>query len=323
MSGFYYGTKEKRVLISRKPEPAVFCDAPALLLPDTVRSVLPGRLINKIMLDIDDIEEIRLRADRYASLTVNGENVTVFETFSSAELTDILIKMCKGSIYSYADDINNGFVTLDGGVRVGVSGKATVDSDRVIGVSEISSLSVRIPHRTAEVGGELCGMLVNSNACGGMLIYSPPGVGKTTLLKGMIRLLSGKRYGRRVSVIDPRLELSGELDGKELLVDILSGYPIGAGIEIAARTLNPQIIVCDEIGSSSQAASIISAHGSGVMLVASAHGRSIAELMRRPGIRILHKAAIFEYYVGISRDGRGGFDYNITRFEEAEKWNIK
>ena len=288
------------------------------VLPDSVVSVLPRKLSEKILLDVGTIEEIRLRADRYASLTVGGENVTVFVTFSSAELSEILLKMCKGSIYSYAEDINNGFVTLDGGIRVGVCGKATVDGGRIIGISDLGSLSIRIPHESVEVGEELCDILIRSDGGGGMLVFSPPGVGKTTLLRGMIRLLSGVRYGRRVAVIDTRYELSQALGGKEQLVDVLSGYPIGAGIEIAARTLNPQIIVCDEIGSSRESASIISAHGSGVLLVASAHGNSVGELMARPGIKILHKAAIFEHYVRIKRDGRGGFNYSVTRREEAE-----
>lgn len=317
MRGFCYGTKEKNISVC--PENTISTAPPApVILPDVLSAVLPRRLTDKILLGIGDIEEIRLRADRYASLTVKGENVTVFVTFTKEELTEILLKMCKGSVYTYADDINSGFVTLTGGIRVGLSGKAAIEDGKVIGVSDITSLSIRIPHATAAMGKELCDVLFKGDSFGGMLIYSPPGVGKTTLLRGMISLLSGRGYSKRVAVIDPRYELASALEGKELLVDILSGYPIGIGIEIAARTLNPQIIVCDEIGSSRQSASIISAHGSGVMLVASAHAGSIEELMRRPGIKILNKAGIFEYYVGITRDLKGGFNYKITRRWEAE-----
>jgi len=315
MHGFCYG-KEKTSLVGTTDTQVSLRSN--FHFPDSVACILPSRLTEKILIGVENIEEIRLRADRYASITAGGENITVFVTFTREELLELLVKMCKGSLYSFVDDINNGFVTLDGGVRVGVCGNATVEGKRIIGVSEVTSLSIRIPHKTPAVGAELCELVVKNSGCGGVLVFSPPGVGKTTLLRGMARLFSGVQYGKRVAVIDPRRELAFELSGKELLLDILSGYPISTGIEIAARTLNAQIIICDEIGSTKESSAIISAHGSGVSLIASAHARNVRELMARPGVRALHKAAIFDYYVAIERNGRGGFKYHITHRSEAE-----
>lgn len=315
--GFYFGTKPKILPSHRQNTSLMNADRINGSLPESLMSLLPPRLIENIEVEADKIEEIRLRADRYASLTTEGQNVVLGIILTQEELNSLLLKMCKGSLYSYAEDINNGFITLDGGVRVGICGKATIEEGLVTGVSEITSLSIRIPHKKQVRCDELCRLILNSRRGEGILIYSPPGEGKTTLLRAMARRLSGVAYGLRVAVIDSRSELGYDLTDKELLLDVLSGYPINVGMEIAARTMNAQVILCDEIGSLRDAAAMIAAHGCGVPLIASAHGSEISELLARPGVRALHRAGIFGWYVRIFRDGNGGFTYSITEGGEV------
>ena len=152
-----------------------------------------------------------------------------------------------------------------------------------------------------------------------MLVYSPPGEGKTTLLRGVAAALASGAEAWRVAVIDSRGELGFSLDDASLCIDVLAGYPRALGLEIAARTMNAQLIVCDEIGGVDEARAIISAQNCGVPLLASAHGESVRSIMRRDGIRELHLAGVFGAYVGIKRRGIGiDYIYDISRAEEVE-----
>jgi stage III sporulation protein SpoIIIAA len=123
----------------------------------------------------------------------------------------------------------------------------------------------------------------------------------------------------RTVVVDTRGELGFENDDPRLCLDVLRGYPRARGVEIATRTLSAQLIVCDEIGDVEEAMALISTHHGGVPIVASAHGGTVGELLRRTGIRLLHESRLFGAYVGIRRNGRGDFHYRITSHAEADR----
>ena len=291
-------------------------------LPDSLAEALPQSLRDAVSRmcggDLTRLEEIRLRAGRCTSLTVGGRNVMTDICLAHSDLFAILTRMCDGSLYAYSQNINEGFVTLVGGVRVGVVGRAACEGGSVIGVHDISALCIRIPHRHGRVGGEICDLLHTLGAPRGILIYAPPGVGKTTLLRGVAARLAGGESPMRTVVIDTRGELSFAVDGTCLCLDVLTGYPRPLGVEIATRSMGAEVIICDEIGDTDEAMSLISAHNGGVPLVATAHAGEIGELLRRTGIRLLHEARLFGAYVGISRDGNGGFLYRVTRWEVAD-----
>ncbi len=270
------------------------------------------------------IEEIRLRAGRYASLTAGGRNHPTRVMLDGRALGALLVRLCGGSLYAYSDTIRSGYMTLPGGIRVGIAGRAACEGERVIGISEIDSLCIRLPHRHGAVGGTVCRLLRHMAAEGGavrgVLVYAPPGVGKTTLLRGVAAAMASPPDPWRTVVIDTRGELGFETDGTELCLDILHGYPRGRGVEIATRTLSAELMICDEIGDVEEAMALISSHHGGVPLVASAHAATVDELLRRTGIRLLHEARLFGAYVGISRRAGGGdYIYRITPWEDAER----
>lgn len=282
-------------------------------VPQTVLSALPFRLLEEIRdrWTGERIEEIRLRRGRRASLTLPSGNLVLDSVLDEREIDGILYEMCSGSLYAYSDTISRGYISLPGGIRVGVCGRASCEGERLLGVHEISSLSVRIPHRARLVGERICRLLHEFERTRGVLIYSPPGVGKTTLLRGVISLLASGEHPLRTSVVDTRGELTFSEGGSGLCIDVLSGYPRGLGIEIATRTLSAEVIVCDEIGDYVEAMALVSSHNCGVPLIASAHAGSVDELLRRTGIMLLHEADIFGAYVGIERGDRGDFVYDV------------
>ena len=305
---------------------AIHHPTPPLSLPPTLTSTLPPDLqesLQALWLTIphapfQNLEEIRLRVGQNSSLTVGGENFMLPITITPPKLFAILTQMCGGSLYAFSDSISQGYITLQGGVRVGVAGQATCEQGRVIGVRDITSLCIRIPHPAPQVGGEIYRlfwqMKASSGGMSGILIYAPPCVGKTTLLRGVVTLLAGGRDPLRVVVVDTRGELIFQ-DTTGLCLDVLTGYPRSLGVSIATRCMGAQVIACDEIGDRRDVASLLSAYHGGVPLLATAHGSSREELMERAGLKLLHDAGIFGAYVGITRDGRGDFFYHMQTRE--------
>lgn len=293
-------------------------------IPRALVSILPFKLTDEIRrLECGMIEEIRLRRDRCATLNRGGRNIILDSVVNGEQMDEIFLRLCGGSLYAHTESIAQGYISIEGGIRVGVCGHAALERGRIIGVSRISSLVIRLPHAApAHVGEELARLVREGELCGGILVYSKPGVGKTTVLRGAAAHLASGEQPLRVAVIDTRGELAYSLDAPRLTVDILTGYPKRQGIEMAVRTLGAQVMVCDEIGDSDEAAAIISAHNCGVPLLASAHAGSMAELMKKPGIVALHKSCAFSKYVGLSRRQGRQFDYEytVTDREDADVW---
>lgn len=286
-----------------------------------ISAVLPYKLadeLRKVFLECRHVEELRCRRDRRACVTVSGKSIILNYVTDGNDMENIMSALCHNSVYAFKDTILEGYITVECGIRAGVCGRAVTDGGKLLGVYDISGLNIRFPSDIRNIGEPVCRLL--REGCGGVLIYSPPGVGKTTLLKSVIRKLSSGACAKRVSVIDTRGELNSFLVGETLFADVLVGYPRSKGIEIATRTMGAELIVCDEIGDPAEADAIISATNCGVPFIATAHGSSVKEIMKRTGIKKLHDSSVFEYYVGIKRrTGCTDFEYTVDKRENVDE----
>ncbi len=249
------------------------------------------------------LSEIRLRAGRAASLTVGGENLVLPVSVTREELASLVKGFCRGSIYAYSESLAEGYIDMGEGIRCGLGGRALLEGGRVSGITDITSLCLRLPHTVAGAGALAQAVFERLGRAEGLLIYSRPGVGKTTLLRDLSLRLSGGERPLRTAVIDSRGELGGGMQGEGGLLDLLCGYPKAVGIELAVRTLSPEVLICDEIGGLEEADAILAAQVSGVPLIASAHGATLAEMRARPMLRRLDEAGIFGAYLGLWREG--------------------
>lgn len=277
----------------------------------------------EIEIGFDGIEEIRLRSNRYVCVTHANANYRLNTICTKEVLDGIFKRLCSDSVYAHKETIKNGYISIQNGIRIGVCGKATLEDDSILGITDISSLCIRLPHVHPDIGNELFSLFKKLTPGRGMLIYSPPGEGKTTILRALTQKLSGGGAPYRVVVVDSRGELGFALQQKDLCVDILLGYTKEKGIEIATRTMSAQVIVCDEIGSDYEAEAIINAYHCGVPLIASVHAVDYEELLCKPSIGYLIRSGAFGALVRIRRCEKAfEYKYDIKLCPNCYKENL-
>lgn len=289
-------------------------------MPAIVREWLSPSACMALSRVMGEWEELHLRVGKACSVTVSGENRRVGFSLEQKEMDALLLQLCGGSLYAHKESISKGYLSLPGGIRVGLGGQAYVElspaGEQVLGVRNIDALCIRFPHPLRQIGCELDGD-IRASFPRGTLIYSPPGVGKTTLLRALAQRFACGQEGLRVVIADTRCELDDGNFSSDAMISVLSGYPKGLDVEIATRSLNAQLIICDEIGNEKEAKSILEAANCGIPVIATAHAAHISQLVRRPGFDLLHKNGVFALYVGLFRaTGSRKFRYDITAWED-------
>ena len=268
---------------------------------------------------LEGVFEIRVRADKPLILRkpqtemfvdVHGCVVSGAEQAYKPSLKDVadcVEVMSNYSLYAFQEEIRNGFITLRGGHRVGVSGRAVYENGGVKVFKGINGLNIRVAR---EIKG--CAVPVITyvdRPLHSTMIISPPGRGKTTLLRDLTRLLSDRGYN--VGVVDERSEIAGMYMGVAqndvgVRTDVLDGCPKEAGMFTLLRSMSPDIIVVDEIGGSGETAAVEQITASGVKLICTAHGGGVEDIGKNSILRELMQNKVFGRYIVLAADGSMG-----------------
>ncbi len=290
-----------------------------------ILTIFPGRIREKfcvIAKMADELQEIRLCAGLPVRILRNNEEFFVNQTgeavkiigsncwyISVGEMEQILDHICSYSRYAYEEEIGQGFLTVPGGHRIGMAGQVVLDdAGKVKNMKYIRYINIRIAHEVIGAADVLMPLIHENGKLCNTLLVAPPGCGKTTMLRDLIRQISdGSRWaeGKQVGVVDERSEIAGSFMGMTgnrlgIRTDILDGCPKVQGMMMLLRSMSPQVIAVDEIGSMEEEQAILAILQCGCQVIATMHANSMEEVRKR-GI----DKHIFERFAFLGkRDGK-------------------
>ncbi|TMV18884.1 stage III sporulation protein AA [Paenibacillus thermoaerophilus] len=280
-----------------------------------------------------DLEELRIRAERPLEAVAGGKPLflaadgrTVADPrsgllVSRSDCLRMTEALTRHSVYTHEEQLRRGYVTMPGGHRVGVAGRAVVEKGAIRLMRDLGGFNVRIARERPGVAAGSLGKLLRPERpwLHHTLIVSPPQTGKTTFLRDLARLISygwwPKRavgnavhppYGLKVGIVDERSEIAACRDGVPTFdvgprTDVLDACPKAEGMMMLIRSMSPDVLIADEIGRPEDAAAVEEAAHAGVAVIASAHGANLMDAARRPALRRLLEQGVFERFVLLSR----------------------
>ena len=284
---------------------------------ETVLRILPRRVQENLEeKDLEYIQEIRLRCGRPVVLRKEkGQVCLMEEKISVSDLRETITRLSAYSLYAFEEELRQGYITIEGGHRVGFCGKAVLENGEIRTLKQINALNIRIAREQKGWGEKILPELMEKGRFCHTLIVSPPGCGKTTLLRDIIRCLSERMM--TVGVVDERGEIAPLRDGMPqmdvgMCTDVLEGCPKAKGMVLLLRSMGPDVIAVDELGRREDIDAVHEVLRCGVKLIATAHGYDFADIENR--LQPLVQEGIFERYLFLSdRNGTGTLEGILDR----------
>lgn len=268
----------------------------------------------------ESIEEIRIRIGRNIEISSGRSYELLPLVITEEDAEQLLNTITHFSMYTMEEELKRGYITIEGGHRVGIAGKVILDQGNVKAIIHISSFNIRIAKEKIGCSEQLIPHLYNAG-WENTLIIGPPQTGKTTILRDLARIISSgcsSKYitALKVGIVDERSEITGCVRGVPQLqfgprVDVLDACPKAEGMMMLIRSMSPDVIIADEIGREEDALSVQEAINAGIKLIISAHGFSIEDVLKRPTIRKIMELEVFNRFVLLRRNVRDGFSFAV------------
>lgn len=284
-------------------------------------NILPENIIKLVNLEkMRLLQEIRIKAGKNIILQLGEDEIITNYIATLEDIRAILQRISNYSIYAYDEEIRQGYITIRGGHRVGICGTCVIERGSVKTIKDVASLNIRICNEIIGCSNKIFNYIIQGREVLNTIIISPPRCGKTTLLRDLGRNISNgikniNFSGKKVCVIDERSEISSCYNGMPQLdvglrTDILDGCPKSEGIMMVIRSMSPEVIICDEIGTIPDMDSIIKAANSGVSIITTIHGYGIEDLYAREVFKDIMENNIFSRAIVLSnKEGVGTIDY--------------
>lgn len=285
---------------------------------DYILKCLPYELSKLIMNhNCEKIEEIRIRANKPVIIKMGLIEVVIKYVISVNEIVGIIQNMCSNSIYTYQNQICQGFITIPGGNRAGISGNVVIKDGQVSNISYISSINFRIAHQINGASENIIKHVldIKNNTIYNSLIVSPPGCGKTTIIRDLAKKISDgipeiNYRGIDVTIIDERGEIAALTKGivnndVGIRTDVLDNIPKSIGIRMAVRSLAPKVVIADEIGNKDDVDIVNYAICSGVKCIFTAHGSEMNDLLNNDELRKIIEMKLFDIIIFLDEKQKG------------------
>lgn len=281
----------------------------------------PNKIVQAILnsineKEIETLEEIRIRVSKPIILKVANKEIIVEYIVTTQDILEIVEKITENSMYSYQQQICSGYITLKGGHRVGISGNVVMEENKVINVNYIYSLNFRIARQIIGVAEKVVNEVIKNDEISNTLIISKPGAGKTTILRDLIRMVSKTKT---VGVVDERGEIAAMYKNEPqndlgIKVDILSNISKSLGIKMLVRSMAPDVIVADEIGTKEDIEAIKYAVTSGVKGIFTAHANNIEDIKKSPILKELLNLNLIEKIIILDKNNRENIETSCSPY---------
>lgn len=266
--------------------------------PPNIAQILNNAIMKNTQIK-EEAQEIRIRVERPIIIKLRNLDVMIEYKINQSEILQILEKICENSIYAYKRQICEGYITIKGGHRIGLTGSAVIENGEIINIKYVTSLNFRIARQILNCSNKILGQVLNlkEQTIFNTLIVSPPGKGKTTILRDTIRRISNgieelNFKGKTCGVVDERGEIAAMYRGIPqndvgIRTDVIENITKSKGMKILIRTMSPEVIACDEIGTKEDAEAISEALISGVKGIFTMHGSNLEDIKSNPQINKL------------------------------------